>query len=408
MPESVAKNVMRKRFYLRHAVPVTIWLVAVAVVIWLFYARVQSFEAVGMARGQVRQVAANCTGRIQKIHVQLFDPVKTGQPVAEVDTVTDSELVDEARLKAQLAAAGAEAERLSAQLIPTQEKLRADTANMQMNQKDNWRRFEMDVASAQLRILDLQSTLAAERITLQGLAMQMKISEKLAADEAIVPFELEKIRVQHDSAARRVQENERLLEQAKEAMTEAQKRRDEFAAQELPKPSEDAALEAIRKQIEVQEKIMKGLLDQLTAWQARRNVELTSPMDGVVIPIHGQRNDTLLQRPGEEVMRREGEVVRAGDPILVVAEAKPTEIVMYVSEQLLGYVKKGMPVELRKTRTPPQVARSVVGDIGPTVELMPQRLWRSPTVPQWGLPVVIAVPAGLDLIPGEIVGIHGL
>jgi multidrug resistance efflux pump len=363
---------------------------------------------VGIARGQVRQIAANCTGRIQKIHVQLFDPVKAGQPLAEVDTVTDSELVDEARLRAQLAAAGAEAEQLSAQLIPTQEKLRADTANMQMNQKDNWRRFEMDVDSARLRILDLQATVAAERVTLQGLAVQMKISQKLLDEEAIVPFEWEKIKVQYEGVAQRVRENERLLEQAKEVVALAEQRRDEFTAQELPRPSEDAALEAIRKQIEVQEKVMRGLLDQLAAWQARRSVELKSPIDGRVIPIHGQRNDTLLQRPGEELMRREGEVVRAGDPILVVAEAQPTEIVMYVNEQLLGYVKKGMPVELRKTRTPPQVARSTIGDVGPTVELMPQRLWRSPTIPQWGLPVVIAVPAGLDLIPGEIVGIHGL
>jgi hypothetical protein len=408
MAERVRKNYLLKRFYLRHAVPVMVWLAAVVAVTWLFYERVQRFEAVGMARGQVRQIAANCTGRIQKIHVQLFDPVQAGQPLAVVDTVTDNELVDEARLRAQLAAAGAEAERLSAQLIPTQEKLRADTANMQMNQKDNWRRFEMDVDSARLRILDLQATLAAERVTLQGLAVQMKISEKLLAEEAIVPFELEKIKVQHDGVARRVQENERLLEQAKQAVTLAEKRRDGFAMQELPKQSEDAALEAIRKQIEVQEKVMKGLLDQLAAWDARRGVELKSPIDGRVIPIPGQRNDALQQRPGEEVMRHEGEVVRAGDPILAVAEAKPTEIIIYVNEQQLGHLKEGMPVELRRTRTPLQVAQSEIGPIGPTIELMPQRLWRSPNFPLWGRPVLIGIPPGLELVPGELVEIRGL
>ncbi|MCX5645391.1 MAG: HlyD family efflux transporter periplasmic adaptor subunit [Phycisphaerae bacterium] len=408
MKERVKKDYRLKRFYLRHAAPVMVWLVAVAAVVWLFHERVQRFEAVGIARGQVRQIAASSIGRIKEIPVQLFDPVKAGQPLAIVDTVTDSELVEQARLKAQLVTAGAEAERLSAELVPTQEKLRADGANMQMNQKDNGRRFEMDVDRARLRILDLQATVASQRVTLEGLAVQVKISQKLFEEEAIVPLELEKIKVQYEGVATRVQEDERLLEQAKRALTLAEQRRAEFATHELPEPSEDAVLEAIRKQIEVQEKIMKGLLEQLAAWAARRDVQLQSPIDGVVIPIPGQRNDALQQRPGEEVMRHVGEVVRAGDCILAVAEAKPTEIIMYVSEQQLGSLKERMPVELVKARTPAQIARSEIASIGPTIELMPQRLWRSPNLPQWGRPVLIGIPAGLELVPGEVVGIRGL
>lgn len=408
MAQTVAKKVMLKRFYTRHAVPVLVWLASVAIVIWLFYDRVERFEAVGMARGQVRQIAANCTGRIKNIPVQLFDTVKVGQPLAVVDTVTDSELVEVAKLKAQFATAGAEAARLSAELVPTQEKLRADATNMEMNQRDNWRRFEMDVDSARLRILDLQATLAAERVNLEDLAVQVKISQKLLEEEAIVPFELEKVKVKYDAVTQQVQENERLLEQAKEVLKLAEQRRAEFATHELTRPSEDAALEAIRKQIEVQEKIMKGLQEQQAAWQARRGVEIPSPIEGVVIPIPGQRNDALQQRPGEEVMRHIGEVVRAGDPILAVAEAKPTEILVYVSEQQLGYLKEGMPVELIRNRTPPKVAPSTVASIGPTIEVMPQRLWRSPSIPQWGRPVLIGIPRELDLIPGELVGIRGL
>jgi multidrug resistance efflux pump len=399
---------MLKHFYLRHAVPVMVWLVAVAAVVWLFHERVQRFETVGIARGQVRQIAASSIGRIKEIRVQLFSSVKTGQPLVVVDTVTDSEQGDEAKLRAELAAAGAEAERLVAQLIPTQEKLRTDAANMQMNQKDNWRRFEMDVDSARLRFLALQVTVASERVTLEDLAVQMKINQKLLEEEAIVPLELEKIKVRYNSVAKQVQENERLLEETKAALGQAQQRRDEFATRELPAQSEDVVLEAIRKQITVQEEVMKGLLEQQAAWKARREVKLTSPIDGVIIPIHGQRNDAVLQRPGEEVMRQVDEVVRAGDPILAVAEAKPTEVVAYVNEQQLGYLKKGMPVELVKTRAPAQIAETTIADIGPTIELVPQRLWRNPSVPQWGRPVLIGIPPGLDLVSGEVVGIRGL
>jgi multidrug resistance efflux pump len=397
-----------KRFYLRHAVPVTVWVLAVTVVVWLFYQRSARFETLGMARGQVRQVAASSTGRIKEIHVKLFDPVKEGQPVVVIDTVAENEQVDEAKLRTQFATAAAEAERLSAELIPTQEKLRVDAANRQMNQQDNWRRFEMDVDSARLRILDLQATLASQRVTLDDLALQAKKNQELLKDEAIVPFEVERIQVRYDAVLKNVRENEQLLEQAQAVLQQAQQRRDEFTARELPEPSEDAALEAIRKQIGVQEQAMKGLLEQLAAWKSRHAVELRSPIDGRVISIHGQRNDTILQRPGEEVLRRPGEVVRAGDPILVVAETEPNEVVAYVNEQQLGYVKEGMPVELVRTRTPAKIAQSQVVQVGPTVEPIPQRLWRNPNIPQWGRPVLIRIPTGLDLVPGEVVGIRGL
>jgi len=67
-----------------------------------------------------------------------------------------------------------------------------------------------------------------------------------------------------------------------------------------------------------------------------------------------------------------------------------------------------MPVELIKDREPAQIATSQVTHIGPIMELMPERLWLNPNIPQWGRPVVIGVPDGLDLISGEIVGIRGL
>jgi multidrug resistance efflux pump len=399
-----------RRFYLRHAVPVTVWLVAVGSVIWLFHGRMQRFETVGIARGQVRQVAATCTGRIVKIpeDVALFQPVKKDQTLVVLDTVADNEQVDEAKLRAELAAAAAEVEYLSARLIPAQQQLQVETADLQNRQQDNWRRFAVDVDSAQLRILDLQATLASDRVTLDDLAMREKIGRKLLEESAIVPYEWERIKTQYESIARKIQENERLLEQAKVALQQAQQRRDVFAAQKLPVPSEDAALEAIHKQIQVQEKVMNGVLEQLAAWKSRREVKLTSPIDGIVIPIHGQRNDTVLQRPGEEVVRRPGEVVRAGDPILAVAEAEPNEVVAYVNEQQLARLKERMPVELIKTQMPAEPVPSKIRTIGPTIELMPQRLWRNPNVPQWGLPVLVEIPPGLKLVPGEVVGIRGL
>ncbi|HPC95423.1 MAG TPA: HlyD family efflux transporter periplasmic adaptor subunit [Sedimentisphaerales bacterium] len=403
-----ADDHIRKRYLLRHVLPATVWLSAVGAVVWLFYQRAERFQVVGIAQGQVRQIAMNCTGRIRNISVDLFEPVKAGQTLAIVDTLLDNEQTLEADLRAQLAVAAAEAEHLASLLIPTQDQLETDVAGLKIDRADNERRFAADVENLRLRILELQAATAFDRGTLDDLGMEVKILEDLLSKGAIAPYEVEKARIQYKTLDGKVRENERLLEQAREDLRQAEERRDQFSRQGLPEPSVDHALEAIRKEITVQEELMKGLLGQLTALESRRNVELKSPIDGVVIAVHGRANDALLQRPGEQMVRRAGEVVPAGEPILVVAETEPTEIVAYVNESQLRLLKDRMTVKLVKAREPAQIAESQVLRIGPVIELMPQRLWINPNVPQWGRPVLIGIPPGLSVVSGEVVGISGL
>lgn len=406
--KSSSNKQVRKRYYLHHLVPVLVWLGTLACVIWLFHHRAQRFEVVGIARGQVREVAASSGARIKEISVDLFEPVQAGQTVAVVDTILDNEQTLEAQLKAELASVTAEIEYLAAQLVPTQEGMLAEASNLEINRAGDLRRFSVDVENARLRILELQASIASDEITLHDLAMEKKIVEKLVQDEAVAPYELERIEAQYRSLAAKVKESRALLEQAKADLEEAQQRREQFLQRQVARPSVDHALEVIRKQIKVQEELMNGLLRQLRALESRAAVQLKSPIDGIIIPLQTQANEALQQRPGEHVMRRAGEVVTAGDPILVVAEQEPTEILSYVSEQQFDLLREDMPVQLVKAGAPAQIARSRIASIGPTVELMPQRLWRNPTVPQWGRPVLINIPQGMKLVPGEIVGIKGL
>ncbi len=67
-----------------------------------------------------------------------------------------------------------------------------------------------------------------------------------------------------------------------------------------------------------------------------------------------------------------------------------------------------MEVELVRNSDPPQIARSHVIHLGPAIEQLPNRLWRNPNVPQWGRPFLVEIPEGMDLIPGELVGIRKL
>jgi len=406
--KAAQKNHEYKRFYLRHAVPVAVWLIAAASVTWLFYQRVQRFEVIGIARGQVLQISPSSTGRIRNISVKLFDPVMSGQTLAVVDTILDNEQGEEAKLRAELASVTAEIEHLTSQLIPTKEQMQVEAANDETRRAGDLGRLAMDVDSYGLQVLRLEGSIVYDQMTLRSYASEMAILGQLAGDDVVAPYEVEKVKAQHEALAKQIEANEKLLAQAKTDLAQAKQRLEEFKKREIVHPSEDYALEVIRKQIGVQGERMNGLIEQINALKSREAVELKSPIDGRIIPIPSTNNDALHQRPGEQVMRRAGEVVRAGDPVLAVAEEKPTEIVAYVNEQQLGLLKENMPVELIKTTSPAKIAPSKIASIGPTIELIPQRLWRNPNFPQWGRPVLIDIPRGLALVPGEIVGIRGL
>ena len=120
---------------------------------------------------------------------------------------------------------------------------------------------------------------------------------------------------------------------------------------------------------------------------------LTATLDGVVSQIYYGAGDAVL----------------AGEPIItIVDESKPTEIVAYASEQQTSTIKEKMKVRLIKNSYPAQIATSRVIHLGPNIELMPERLWRNPNIPQWGRPILIKIPKGLKLIQGEIIGVKGL
>lgn len=373
--------------------PILIWLTAVVCVVFLFRHRSQRFEVLGIAQGRLHQISAPVDSRLKMVSVELFEEVSKGETLAALD---------DTQLKAQIATVLAEIEHLMSQLIPTQDAILTEAANRQTDAIASQRRFFVDVENARLRILELKTQLEVDRIMAEDLALEVKIVQELLDQDAIAHYELQKAQTQYNALAKQIEENGHLLTQAEQDLKEVQRRRDEFAQRQPVHPSVDSALETIRKQIAVQEKLIAELLVQCEA------LRLTSPVDGMVVQIQVNANQVALRRPGEDVLRRPGEVVLAGDPILVVAETEPTEIIAYVGEEQLGRVKERMAVQLIKSSEPAQIASSQVVHLGPTTELMPQRLWQNPNIAQWGRPVLIKIPPGFKLIPGETVGIRGL
>jgi multidrug resistance efflux pump len=366
-------------------------------VVVLMRHRVRRFEVVGIARGRVHQVAANCAGRLQDVRVQLFGQVSEGQPLAVITTVLDNE-----NLQAQLNTALAGVQQLQAQLATTEETLLAEAANLEADRIAARRRFAVDVENARLRVLEVKTLLETDRIMLEDLDVEVKIVRSLLDEDAVEPYELQKVQVQYNALATKIEENEHLLERATQDFIRAEARRDEFAKLQPQHPSVDSALELIQQATRVQERLVEELL-------ARRvPLVLKAPFDGVVIQVFVRVNDARSLRPGENTLRMPGEVVMPGEPILTIVEAEPAEIIAYAREDQMGRIRERMAVELIKTSEQAQIASSQVVYLGPVMELMPEQLWQNPNIPQWGRPMLIKIPPGFELIPGELVGIRGL
>ena len=377
----------------RHILPILVWLIVVACVVGLFARRTQRFEVMGIAQGQVRQIAANCTGRLTSMPVQLFDQVNLGQPVAVVNTILDNEQPQD-QLQAQLSTILAEIEHLTSQLVPTQDDLLAEKADRETNRLSDSRRFSVDVESARLEILRYRALIETDRIMMEDLSLEVQTIKELLAQEAVAPYELQKAQLQYETLVKKIEENEQLLEQAKISLEQTQQRYDEYIRLKPHHPSVEDALEVIRKAIKIQERKMDELLVQIEALEPQKTLKLTAPIDGIV--------SQILHWPGEAVL--------ASEPILTITEVKPTEILAYALEGQADQIHKGMAVELAKRGGSEkiEIARSQITYIGPIVEQLPARLWRNQNIPEWGRPFLIKVPPQMKLITGEVVGIRKL
>ena len=364
-----------------HILPILVWLGTAACVVMLFRYRTERFEVVGLAQGRVRHIAATCAGRLKEVPVQLFDQIKKGQDVAVIDTVLDNE-----NIQAQLKTVRAEVAHLTAELAPARERIEVEAANAITDQIATQRRFAVDVESAGLRVLELTAQIETDKITLEDLAAEVEIVRDLLQQQAVADYELQKVEAKHNVVAMQIEQYTQLLAEAKLHLDNTQKRQQEFAVRQPQHLTVDNALAVITKAREVQQARMQEL-------RAKRDLLiLKSPVDGMV---------SLIQRgPGETVL--------PGDPILTVAETEPREIVTYATEGQFGQLRERMRVRLIKHSEPKKIADSQVVYLGPTMELMPERLWRTRGIPQWGRPVLIKIPPGMKLVPGELVGIKGL
>jgi len=368
-----------------HILPVLVWLAALAVVIFLFRQQTRGIEVFGLALGQVREISATSSGRLLNVPVQLFQTVNEGDPVAIVDTVLDHKHLKE-ELESKRAVVSAEIERLQAQLKATEDQMAAEVSEREAGTIADQRRFAVDVENARLEVLQIKAQLETDQMTLEQLQLDKKIfvAQGRLQQEGASIYDLKKTEVAYNTLVKKIEDDQFLLSQAESNLQYAQKRLEDFLQRQVRHPSVDLALDVIRKEILIQEKTVEDIL------QGRVALVISSPFKGVVSAIR----------------RSPGEAVLPGEPILAISETEPREIIAFFNRSEVTRIHANMKVEIAKEGEPLQIAQSQITHLGPDVQLMPEQLRLSPDVPQWGRPVLIKIPPGFKLIPGEVVRIR--
>jgi multidrug resistance efflux pump len=334
------------------------------------------------------QIASTCDGRLQSVPVQLFEEVKQGQTLAVINTVLDDEKLENA-IKAEQQILFAEIEQLDADLNNTHRINEADVKNRRAEWTAEHRAFTSDIVTATLNILTIQTTLKPDRVLLESLKLNDKIylMKDGAASSNTISYDLKKMRLEYDEVAKRVEANQTLLDQASAELDLAEDRRKEYYASY---PELISSTEQVEDLMFKSINVIQKKIDKL--WVSREPLVLKAPFDGIV-----------SQLPGKV-----GEAVTAGTSILTLEEAKPSLVLAYVGGGPSNIVEEDMKVEMITNSDPPQIGATTVVTLGPAIEMVPDRLWHNPNVPQWGRPFLVRIPEGMKLISGELVGIRKL
>ncbi len=183
------------------------------------------------------------------------------------------------------------------------------------------------------------------------------------------------------------------------------------------------------KRLEENKVLLAALRDEYVAASARKRAfEQSLPTEGrevaVLAPwkaalavqvkrieeIRREREQLVLRSPvsGQvgRVLSRAGDSVVAGEPVLTVSLGFATEVIGYLPAHSPRMATESMRAVLARQSDSPVSAESAVLRVSSSIEVIPERLWRRPDVPEYGRAFVVAAAQALELIPGEDVSIR--
>ncbi|MEO1524917.1 MAG: HlyD family efflux transporter periplasmic adaptor subunit [Planctomycetota bacterium] len=147
-----------------------------------------------------------------------------------------------------------------------------------------------------------------------------------------------------------------------------------------PAMNQDALLEPFVQAIAVQDAKIRVLAHRIS------NNEVIAPASGQIVEVH----------------QRQGTFVSKGDPIVTIASSDQRWIIAYLDGTEPSALSADARVEIR-TENGSLASNASILDIGNQYEQVPEELRDRRDVYQQGIPIKIAVPDTLPVLPGQLV-----
>ena len=355
--------------------PVLIWGICAVICYWMIVDRTQQTQYIGLAEAVQHEISAPTTGLLETVFVDLYQPVRIGDIIARLD---------DAALVARVERSHAAIRQLRAQLIATRTQLQSTNESGFADWTTDLRRFQTDEEDRRLTALDLRATIESDEIRLERLTLRVGRIGPLARDGIVDPIVSDEAHLELAEVQKRLESNKSLLVLTETEYRAARSRRHEFEANLPSLPEPEPVLGPLREAITVESQRLREIESR------RTNMALHSPIEGQVT----------------QILCRQGQSVVPGEPIVTITDRTVRNIVTYLASADERAVRENSPVLVSSLDRPGEVAESFVLRVGGSVEVLPERLWTSPSIPTYGRAIVIAALPKMGLRPGELLNIR--
>lgn len=320
------------------------WLGAILLSLVLSLVQPVGSNSIAIANVVAHPVGAPESAHIATIGVTLGQAVRAGDIVATLDVPGLAE---------EIAAADAD-------IVADQLEAGVEGATVS-------RRFANDVESARVALSAAQVDLERERAELA--AAQAEATRAGTPGVGLSQQAVADIQARRDALAASVRAREGEVAALQQTYSAARARGGTVT--ESPTEARARSLTALRD-------ALKARADALT---------LRAPVNGVITG----------RVPGA------GEWIVGGLPVVTITEPTTDEAVVYVNAARAATLSPGQALRVKPASG--GMGDAVVKSVGPAVELMPLPNTMDPTIPEYGVPVVLRVSSP-KLMPGEALGVE--
>jgi multidrug resistance efflux pump len=275
---------------------------------------------------------------------------------------------------------------------------------------------EIAVIEARIRQLGSETRAYSVEIGSGGFATERSFQ----ADAAAALGQLEAARAEHVRQAAELEEVAAELRRVHEYLREGLVRRDRVADLELHHKTLAAAVDGWPARIDGLKQRHASASERLAEWRSKHSATTAPELREARVDPRRQRaaeetealrvlqtrfaNTRLIAPADAEVitlLARPGDVVRPGDPLLLLLGVEQHEVLAYIPERESWIPERGSQVLVRRRTARREEFRSRVLRVADAVTPLPPRFWPAPQLAQWGREVAVELPSGATLQPGE-------